>query len=182
MDVPHSASTADADGLAGFAQQESPADCTACCLDPALTLVQVWLRAVKFRLTSGDAEGARKTLDRSLQSLPQFEHVRMITQAGLLEFKIGDPGAGWQGSPVLRWCNRVVEWCAVFEVLFIKRPSAPESNVTRLCTHERMQRLVAAVCHAAVVECQPPLATAQPRLSARVFTTPQHSTHTLIHP
>ncbi|KAI3436621.1 hypothetical protein D9Q98_006038 [Chlorella vulgaris] len=56
--------------------------------------VEVWLRAVKFRLTSGDAEGARKTLDRSLQSLPQFEHVRMITQAGLLEFKIGDPERG----------------------------------------------------------------------------------------
>ena len=53
---------------------------------------QVWLRAVRYRLASGDAEGARKTLDRSLQSLPQFEHIRMISQTGLLEFKIGDAG------------------------------------------------------------------------------------------
>lgn len=53
---------------------------------------QVWLRALKYRLTSGDPEGARRTLDRSLQSLPAFEHVRMISQAGLLEFKQGDAG------------------------------------------------------------------------------------------
>ena len=115
----------------------------------------MWLRAVKYRLTSGDAEQARRTLDRSLQvdegsmqglgraagaptraahwggtrcrgcvihagvhvycnlqpahlqpasaalpapaclqSLPKFEHIRMISQTGLLEFKLGDAG-GW---------------------------------------------------------------------------------------
>ncbi|PRW55969.1 RNA binding rRNA processing [Chlorella sorokiniana] len=54
----------------------------------------VWLRAVKFRLSREDGEGARKTLDRSLQSLPKFEHVRMISQTGLLEFKLGDEERG----------------------------------------------------------------------------------------
>lgn len=55
---------------------------------------EVWLRAVRYRLGSGDAEGARRTLDRSLQSLPKFEHIRMISQTGLLEFKIGDKERG----------------------------------------------------------------------------------------
>ncbi|KAI7838131.1 hypothetical protein COHA_008062 [Chlorella ohadii] len=54
----------------------------------------VWLRAVKFRLSRGDGDGARKTMDRSLQSLPKFEHVRMISQTGLLEFKLGDQERG----------------------------------------------------------------------------------------
>ncbi len=53
---------------------------------------QVWLHAVKYRLTRGDSDGARKALDRSLQALPTFEHIRMVSQAGLLEFKLGDPG------------------------------------------------------------------------------------------
>lgn len=30
-------------------------------------VAQVWLRALKFRLSRGDSEGARKLLDRSLQ-------------------------------------------------------------------------------------------------------------------
>lgn len=45
---------------------------------------------------SEDAEGARRTFDRSLQSLPQFEHIRMISQTALLEFKHGDPGVSGQ--------------------------------------------------------------------------------------
>ena len=61
----------------------SPARCCCCCL------AQVWLRAVRYRLTQGDPEAAQKTLDRALQSLPRFEHVQMISQAGLLEFKVG---------------------------------------------------------------------------------------------
>ena len=60
----------------------SPARCCCC-------LAQVWLRAVRYRLTQGDPEAAQKTLDRALQSLPRFEHVQMISQAGLLEFKVG---------------------------------------------------------------------------------------------
>lgn len=31
--------------------------------------LQVWLRVVKYRLSHGDGEGARKALDRSLQVL-----------------------------------------------------------------------------------------------------------------
>lgn len=64
------------------------------CLTSLLPCMQVWLRVLKYRLSQGDSEGARKTLDRSLQSLPKFEHIRMISQAALLEFKMGDPG-GW---------------------------------------------------------------------------------------
>eukprot|EP00887_Chlorella_sp_A99_P002754 scaffold6.g2754.t1 len=62
--------------------------------------VEVWLRAVRYRLARGEAEAARRTLDHSLQSLPKFEHVRMISQAALLEFKArlcvgaGDPERG----------------------------------------------------------------------------------------
>ena len=53
---------------------------------------------MRYRLAAGDAEQARKTLDRSLQSLPPFEHIRMISQAGLLEFKLGDAGAWVLGA------------------------------------------------------------------------------------
>ncbi|GAB4820753.1 hypothetical protein N2152v2_007799 [Parachlorella kessleri] len=56
--------------------------------------VEVWLRTVKYRLAKDDSEGARKALERSLQALPKFEHIRMISQAGLLEFKLGDPERG----------------------------------------------------------------------------------------
>jgi len=54
----------------------------------------VWLRAVKYRLTHDDAEGAKKTLGRSLQSLPRHAHVFMASQTALLEFKVGDPERG----------------------------------------------------------------------------------------
>ncbi len=78
------------------------------CASSALAaLPQVWLRTVKYRLAKDDSEGARKALERSLQALPKFEHIRMISQAGLLEFKLGDPGErgrchfplGWKCSP-----------------------------------------------------------------------------------
>lgn len=67
---------------------------------PARHRLQVWLRAVRYRLASGDGEAARKTLDRSLQSLPKFEHVRMVSQTGLLEFKLGDPGQQGRRPPL----------------------------------------------------------------------------------
>ncbi len=67
---------------------------------PARPRLQVWLRAVRYRLASGDGEAARKTLDRSLQSLPKFEHVRMVSQTGLLEFKLGDPGQQGRRPPL----------------------------------------------------------------------------------
>lgn len=54
----------------------------------------VWLRAVRYRLTHDDSDGAKRTLDRSLQSLPRHDHVSMITQAALLEFKVGDAERG----------------------------------------------------------------------------------------
>lgn len=54
----------------------------------------VWLRAVRYRLTHGDADGAKRTLDRAMQSLPRHEHVLMASQTALLEFKVGDPERG----------------------------------------------------------------------------------------
>ena len=54
---------------------------------------EVWQRVYRTRLAQRDAEGARTTLSRALQALPKQDHVAMISQAGLLEFRQGDPGA-----------------------------------------------------------------------------------------
>ena len=61
--------------------------------------LQVWLRGLRYRLGCQDADAARRTLEQALQALPRGEHVRMITQAALLEFKQGDAGeraGGWR--------------------------------------------------------------------------------------
>lgn len=55
---------------------------------------QVWLRAFRYRLDHQDAAKAQSTLDRALQSLPSSQHVKMISQAALLEFKRGDTERG----------------------------------------------------------------------------------------
>ena len=55
---------------------------------------EVWLRAVKYRLAAGEGEAAQRLLDRSLKSLPRHEHVRMVSQAALLEFRCGDAERG----------------------------------------------------------------------------------------
>lgn len=54
----------------------------------------VWLRAVRYHLTRSDADGAKRALDRSLQSLPRADHVGMASQAALLEFRFGDAERG----------------------------------------------------------------------------------------
>lgn len=56
--------------------------------------MDVWLRAIRYRLSQGDADGAKRTFDRSLQSLNRADHVAMATQTALLEFKVGDPERG----------------------------------------------------------------------------------------
>lgn len=56
--------------------------------------IDVWLRAVKYHIHSGDADAAKRTFQRSLQSLPKADHVSMATQTALLEFKMGDPERG----------------------------------------------------------------------------------------
>lgn len=56
--------------------------------------VDVWLRAVKFRLTQGDGNAAQRTLDRAFQSLPKSHHIKMASQTGILEFKMGNAERG----------------------------------------------------------------------------------------
>lgn len=55
---------------------------------------EVWIRTIRYRLSRGDSEGARRTLDRALQALPKKEHVYTGSQAALLEFKMGDVERG----------------------------------------------------------------------------------------
>ena len=54
----------------------------------------VWLRAIKYHLSKNDADAAKRTFDRSLQSLPRADHIGMATQTALLEFKVGDAERG----------------------------------------------------------------------------------------
>lgn len=58
------------------------------------TSAKVWLKHVEWLLQRGDSEGARKTLDRGLNSLPRRKHIKVITKHGLLEFKIGEAERG----------------------------------------------------------------------------------------
>lgn len=55
---------------------------------------EVWLRTVRYRLGAGDADGAKRALDRALQALPPSDHVPMAAQTATLEFKIGDAERG----------------------------------------------------------------------------------------
>ena len=55
---------------------------------------EVWLRAVRYRLSHGDSDAARRTLERSMQALPKRDHVYVASQVALLEFKIGDVERG----------------------------------------------------------------------------------------
>ena len=58
---------------------------------------QVWLRAIEHALTTGgDASGdaARKLLERALATLPRRKHVKAISHAALLEFRVGAPERG----------------------------------------------------------------------------------------
>jgi rRNA biogenesis protein RRP5 len=53
-----------------------------------------WLRLVRFHLAAGDADAARRSLERALQALDAREHVAAISGAALLEFKVGDAERG----------------------------------------------------------------------------------------
>ncbi|GBF92560.1 hypothetical protein Rsub_05174 [Raphidocelis subcapitata] len=58
---------------------------------------KVWLRAIEHALTTGgDASGdaARKLLERALATLPRRKHVKAISHAALLEFRVGAPERG----------------------------------------------------------------------------------------
>ncbi|EPX71929.1 U3 snoRNP-associated protein Rrp5 [Schizosaccharomyces octosporus yFS286] len=54
----------------------------------------VWIQYASFLLTNGSEDTARGLLQRSLQSLPKSEHVKMIEKFAILEFKQGDPERG----------------------------------------------------------------------------------------
>lgn len=56
--------------------------------------VDVWLRAVRFRLSQGDGSAAQRTLDRAFQSLPKSHHIKMASQTGIMEFKMGNAERG----------------------------------------------------------------------------------------
>jgi rRNA biogenesis protein RRP5 len=55
---------------------------------------EVWLRVIRYRLSTGDADGAKRAMDRALQALPTSDHVAMATQTALIEFKVGDAERG----------------------------------------------------------------------------------------
>ncbi|WBW74778.1 U3 snoRNP-associated protein Rrp5 [Schizosaccharomyces osmophilus] len=54
----------------------------------------VWTQYASFLLTNGSEDTARGLLQRSLQSLPKSEHVKIIEKFAILEFKQGDPERG----------------------------------------------------------------------------------------
>lgn len=57
----------------------------------------MWLRSIEHALTSGgDAAGeqSRKLLERALTSLPRRKHVKAISRAALLEFRVGSAERG----------------------------------------------------------------------------------------
>ncbi|KAK3236152.1 hypothetical protein CYMTET_53700 [Cymbomonas tetramitiformis] len=73
---------------------------------------KVWLRHVAHLLHRNKPDAAQKVLDRSLQSLPRRKHVKVISQAGLLEFKIGqqERGRGIFEAVLQNYPKRVDLW------------------------------------------------------------------------
>lgn len=55
---------------------------------------EVWLCALRHRAAERDAAGGAATLERALRALPAREHVGIISQAALLEFRQGDAERG----------------------------------------------------------------------------------------
>ncbi|GAX80532.1 hypothetical protein CEUSTIGMA_g7970.t1 [Chlamydomonas eustigma] len=55
---------------------------------------KVWLRSIESHLISDEGEKARLVLERALQSLPKRKHIKVITHAALLEFKVGSAERG----------------------------------------------------------------------------------------
>jgi rRNA biogenesis protein RRP5 len=76
-------------GKGELAEQCLRATCRKFGGDPA-----TWLRLVRFHLAAGDADAARRALERALQALDAREHVAAISGAALLEFKVGDAERG----------------------------------------------------------------------------------------
>ncbi|CAI5470917.1 unnamed protein product [Closterium sp. Yama58-4] len=58
------------------------------------TSAKVWLRYIQNQLSRGLEEGARKLLERALTVLPQRKHIKVISQAALMEYRIGSQERG----------------------------------------------------------------------------------------
>eukprot|EP00850_Spirogloea_muscicola_P009207 SM000051S17567 [mRNA] locus=s51:399348:414396:+ [translate_table: standard] len=58
------------------------------------TSAKVWLGNIENLLKRGLSEAAHKALDRSLLSLPKRKHIKVISKAALLEFKLGSVERG----------------------------------------------------------------------------------------
>eukprot|EP00899_Mesostigma_viride_P026493 jgi/Mesvir1/7028/Mv09156-RA.1 len=58
------------------------------------TSAKVWLKHIHFLLTRGKGDAAHKVLDRSFASLPRHKHLKVISKAALMEFKVGSPDRG----------------------------------------------------------------------------------------
>eukprot|EP00798_Chlamydomonas_sp_ICE-L_P000496 gene496-1903_t len=59
------------------------------------TSAKVWLKHLEHMLNQGDEEkGAKMLMERALVSLPARKHIKVITKAALLEFKVGSAERG----------------------------------------------------------------------------------------
>lgn len=56
--------------------------------------VDVWLRVFRLKLAQGQGDAAQQVLERSFLSLPKFDHVTLKSQAGMLEYRLGDAERG----------------------------------------------------------------------------------------
>ena len=55
---------------------------------------KVWAAYQAFRLRSGDGDGAKELLKRSMQSLSRHKHIEVITKYAITEFDIGSEDRG----------------------------------------------------------------------------------------
>ncbi|GJP36935.1 hypothetical protein CLOM_g21396 [Closterium sp. NIES-68] len=58
------------------------------------TSAKVWLRYIQNQLSRGLEEGARKMMERALTVLPQRKHIKVISQAALMEYRMGSQERG----------------------------------------------------------------------------------------
>jgi len=115
---------------------------------------KVWLRAIESALgTDGEAAGdtSRRLLERALAALPRRKHVKAISQAALLEFRVGsaERGRSMMEGVLRNYPKRLDLWSMYIDQ--VRRVM----GMLRLTVEGRGRRLRALLCSAALGKALP---------------------------
>ncbi|CAJ1376786.1 unnamed protein product [Effrenium voratum] len=89
---------------------------------------KVWMSFLGFLYQTGDAEGARKVLPKSLAALPRQKHPVVVSKAAILEYQHGSPDRGRSIFEGLldSYPKRTDLWSVYFDDAHIKAHTPPK--------------------------------------------------------